>query len=342
MPSAQTSSLTTIFVVDDNAFFRVGLREILRSAGYVVVEAQNGKDALSKMTRLLPDLIISDINMPVMDGYMFYQEVRKHPEWVGIPFIFLTAYSEPKDVVIGKKLGVEDYLTKPIDYDELLGSVQAKLARFRELKFIQLQQAYEASLTMLANSIEVRDSYTRGHVERVTAYAEALGQSLGWPQHEINILRFGAILHDVGKVQIRDEILRKPGPLTAVERREMRAHPIIGAKMLARIPFLQAAVPIVRHHHERWDGRGYPDGLAGNAIPMGARIVCLVDAFDAITTTRSYRAGRSFDIGKSELTRAAGKMFDPNLVALFLELDRQGVVQKISDEWTPLEDLPKA
>ncbi len=333
---ARTQSLisqATIFVVDDNAFFRIGLREVLRKAGYLVVEAENGERALKKMETNTPDLIISDISMPVMDGYAFFKAVRENPEWVGIPFIFLTAYNTQGDIIEGKKLGVEDYLTKPIDYSELLITVQAKLARFRELKLLQLQFAYEASLTMLANAIEVRDSYTRGHVERVTAYAETVAKSLQWSQEEINILRFGAILHDIGKIQIRDEILHKPGPLTPEEREEIETHPIVGAQMLAGIPFLEKVAPIVRHHHERWDGQGYPDGLSGEEIPMAARIVTLVDTFDAITTTRPYRVARSPEVARAELAKNAGTMLDPHLVEAFLQLCKTGAIETIARQW---------
>ncbi len=333
---ARTQSLfghATVFVVDDNAFFRIGLREVLRRAGYLVVEAENGERALQKMKASTPDLIISDISMPVMDGYAFFQAVRENPEWVGIPFIFLTAYNTQDDIIQGKKLGVEDYLTKPIDHDELLITVQAKLARFRELKLLQLQFAYEASLTMLANAIEVRDSYTRGHVERVTAYAEAMAQALQWAQEEINILRFGAILHDIGKIQIPGDILRKPAPLTAEERKEIQTHPVVGAQMLSGVPFLRKAAPIVRHHHERWDGKGYPDGLKEEEIPIGARIVTIVDTFDAITTTRPYRAARSPEVAKTELKENAGTMLDPYLVEAFLQLCKSGVIDTIIREW---------
>ncbi len=323
----------TIFVVDDNAFFRVGLREILKSEGYTVIEAQDGRDALRKMRDTTPELIISDINMPHMDGYAFFQEVHANPQWVGIPFIFLSAYDSPEDVVAGKKLGVEDYLTKPIDYNELVSIVQAKLTRFRELRMVQLQQAYEASLTMLANAIEVRDSYTRGHVERVTAYALAIARVLGWSEADLNTLRLGAILHDIGKIQIRDEILRKKGALTPEERREMRTHPVVGAKMVERIPFLTACVPIILSHHERWDGSGYPHGLAGKDIPVGARLLSIADSFDAITTTRSYREARALETGKTEIIRSSGTMYDPKMVEAFLEAWKQGEIHRIAATW---------
>jgi len=319
--------------VDDNAFFRVGLREILRAEGYTVIEAQNGEEALRKMRATTPDLIISDINMPGMDGYAFYQAVRADSHWVGIPFIFLTAYNNQNDIIAGKKLGVEDYLTKPIDYNELVSTVQAKLMRFRELRAAQLQQAYEASLTMLANAIEVRDSYTRGHVERVTAYALAIARRMKWNQAALNTLRLGAILHDIGKIQIRDEILLKNGPLSNDERREMAQHPLIGARMVERIPYLSECVPIIRHHHERWDGSGYPDGLSGVDIPAGARLLSIADSFDAITTTRSYRQARALESGKAEILRAAGTMYDPDMVGAFLEAWRQGDIHHIAEMW---------
>jgi putative two-component system response regulator len=282
-----------------------------------VMTAGNGQEGLEQMVITSPDLILSDIAMPIMDGYDFFKEVRARPEWVTIPFLFLTARGEREDITVGRDLGVEDYLVKPLTRDELLTAVRSRLARSRQLHMVQLQSAYEASLTMLANAIEVRNEYTRGHVERVTAYALLLADQLGWQGKRLEALRFGAILHDIGKIHVPESILTKKGPLTAEEWVEIKRHPVNGAEMIRDIPYLTLAVPAVRHHHERYDGKGYPDGLAGESIPLEARIVTVADGLDAMTTTRSYRVALSLNQACDEIARCSGTQFDPLVVEAF-------------------------
>ena len=207
--------------------------------------------------------ILSDIAMPVMDGFSFFQNVRSHTDWLTIPFVFLTARNDREHILTGKNLGAEDYLVKPLTRDELVTAVRSRLARSQELRTIQLQQAYEASLTMLANAIDLRDPYTRGHVERVTAYSHALAVNLGWQEDQLEGLRFGAILHDIGKIFIQEGMLFTSSPLTAEDWFEIKRHPLTGAEMIKDMPFLVRAVPVVRHHHERWDGERVSRRLAG-------------------------------------------------------------------------------
>ena len=285
--------------------------------GFNVLTAGNGQEGLEQMVMTSPDLILSDIAMPIMDGYDFFKEVRARPEWVTIPFLFLTARGEREDITLGRDLGVEDYLVKPLTRDELLTAVRSRLARSRQLHMVQLQSAYDASLTMLANAIEVRNEYTRGHVERVTAYALLLADQLGWQGKRLEALRFGAILHDIGKIHVPESILTKKGPLTPEEWQEIKRHPINGAEMIRDIPYLTLAVPAVRHHHERYDGKGYPDGLAGEIIPLEARIVTVADGLDAMTTTRSYRSALSLSQACEEIIRCSGSQFDPLVVEAF-------------------------
>ena len=284
-----------ILVVEDDDFLREGIREILEYAGFMVFTARHGQEALHQMSLVRPDLILSDIAMPIMDGLMFFEAVRKQDDWITIPFIFLTARGDPDDILTGKDLGAEDYLTKPIESKTLIASIRGRLARSHQLRLAQIRQSYETTLTVLANAIEVRDQYTRGHVERVMGYALAIAQQL--PQNQslsdnyalLEQVRFGAILHDIGKIHVPESILCKKGPLTDEEWAEIKRHPVTGAEMLKGIPYLAPAIPVIRHHHERWDGQGYPDRLAGEAIPLAARIVTIADAFDAMTTNRSYR-----------------------------------------------------
>jgi putative two-component system response regulator len=307
----------TLLIVEDNHILRNGLKEMLSMEGFNVLTAGNGQEGLEQMVMTSPDLILSDIAMPIMDGYDFLKEVRARPEWVTIPFLFLTARGEREDITAGRDLGVEDYLVKPLTRDELLTAVRSRLARSRQLHMVQLQSAYEASLTMLANAIEVRNEYTRGHVERVTAYALLLAGQLGWQGKRLEALRFGAILHDIGKIHVPEDILTKKGPLSLDEWTEIKRHPINGAEMIRDIPYLAPAVPAVRHHHERYDGSGYPDGLAGEAIPLEARIVTVADGLDAMTTTRSYRAALSIAQACEEILRCSGSQFDPLVVEAF-------------------------
>lgn len=307
----------TLLLVEDNEVLREGLREILSFEGFNVVTSGNGIEALEQMTTISPDLILSDISMPEMDGYTFFKQVRSTASWVAIPFIFLSARTDKTDVMAGKNLGAEDYLTKPVGRDELVTAVRSRLVRSRQLQMAQLQQAYEASLTALANAIDLRDQYTRGHVERVTSISLTLAHYLGWQERRLEQLRFGAILHDIGKIHIQESTLLKTTPLTEAEWAEIRRHPVMGADMIKDIPYLAPAVPVIRHHHERWDGRGYPDGLAGENIPIAARIVALADAFDAMTSKRSYSKSRELEEAHQEIIRCSGSQFDPKMVEIF-------------------------
>ena len=323
----------TLLVVDDNEALREGLSEMLSFEGFAVLTAENGFEALEKMRVISPDLLISDITMPQMDGYSFFNAVRARTEWVTIPFIFLTARAEREDVLMGKNMGAEEYLVKPMSREELVTAVRARLARSRQLEMAQLQQAYEASLTALANAIDLRDRYTRGHVERVTAYAMTIAACMEWPPWRVEQLRFGSILHDIGKIHIRETTLFKETSLTDEEWDEIKKHPINGAEMIKDIPYLSHAIPIVRHHHERWDGNGYPDQLAGDKIPIEARIVAVADAFDAMTTERPYSPSRDLEEAYDEILNCTGKQYDPSVVEAFQVAWNLGEIQKIKAIW---------
>lgn len=318
-----------ILIVEDNDMLRDGLQEMLAYEGFNVLSARNGEEALKQMSARQPELIVSDVSMPVMDGYDFYMTVRTHPEWTAIPFIFLTARTEPSDVLTGRNLGVDDYLTKPISREELVSTIRSRLNRSRQIQMAQLQQAYQASLTALANSIEVRTPNSFGHVERLTQYAVKLANYMGWHQTRIEQIRFGAILHDIGKIHVPQTTLLKPGPLDQEEWALVKRHPITGAEMIKDLPFLEEAIPIVRHHHERWNGEGYPDGLAGKVIPEGARIVAVADTFDSMTTDRPYCVQCSPEQALEEITALAGENYDPAVVLAMQRAWKDKEIQKI-------------
>jgi putative two-component system response regulator len=315
MPEAHGAK---ILVVEDNEVLREGIQILLEADGFQVLTAGSGLEGLKVMQASCPDLILSDIAMPEMDGYAFFVAVRARPEWVTIPFIFLTARGGREDVFEGRKLGVEDYLIKPINRHELLTTIRSRLTRSQEIQLAQLQQAYEASLIMLSNAIELRDLYTRGHVERVMAFSLALARHMGWSTTQLGFLQFGSILHDIGKIYIREDILRKPSSLEVDEWGEMKRHPILGAELVKNIPYLAPAIPVIRHHHERWDGKGYPDGLAGNEIPLAARIVAVADSLDAMTSLRVYQVPIQPDRAYQEIINNRGIRYDPQVVDAFI------------------------
>jgi len=306
-----------LLIVEDNLVLREGLGLLLELEGFKVFTAANGRAALEKMNSINPDLIISDIGMPEMDGYAFFRAVRNRPEWVSLPFIFLTARGEKEDILVGKDLGAEDYLVKPIAHEDLLTAVRARLSRSQQLRVAQLRQAYEISLSVLASAIEARTQGTRSHAKTVVTYAFALAEQIGWHGVRLEQLRFGAILHDVGMIHISEAMLVQTEPLTETEWSDIKQHPLTGSEIIKDIPYLATAVPVVRFHHERWDGKGYPDGLVGETIPLTARIVTLADALDAMVAERPYRTPRSLEEAYLEILRNSGSQFDPNLVAAF-------------------------
>ena len=309
-----------ILVVEDNADMRQVLTSTLELERYAVFQAENGHAALAMLQRVTPDLILSDVNMPRMNGIDFYKALRLNPRWLPIPFIFLTANDSPADIRAGRKLGVEDYLTKPIDTADLLAVVNARLLRVVEVEVAQIGRAYLETVNVLANTIEGRDSYTHGHVERVAAYARPLAQALGWASEHLRNLEFGARLHDIGKIIVPDSVLNKAETLTRDEWEVMKQHPAAGARILREISHLQVTVPYVLFHHERWDGSGYPHGLKGKDIPIEGRLLAVADVYDALTTARPYHPARnSYEVCQF-LETNAGRLFDPNLVPIFVRL----------------------
>jgi putative two-component system response regulator len=321
-----------LLVVEDDPAMRVAFRDVLEGAGYRVLTASNGEIALDILESNRPSLILSDISMPVMDGYKLFEAVRMIPGGTSIPFIFLTARGTREDIFAGKSLGADDYITKPVTTSELLASVKARLARTDELMVAQLRNAYKESLFVLANAIEARDQYTHAHMYRLNGYAQALAGEMGWDELECESLEFGAILHDIGKIYIPESVLRKPGDLNADEWVEMKKHPEVGARMIRDIHYLASAAPMILHHHEQWDGSGYPDGLRESEIPEGARLLAVADSFDAMTSDRPYRKALTADEAYQEIVSRSETQFDPQVVKALDRCWENGVIAQILQE----------
>jgi putative two-component system response regulator len=311
-----------ILVVEDNKNVRDAITKSLQIENYQVHPAKNGEEALKFLQMYTPDLILSDIYMPKINGIELFSQVRNNMHLKAIPFVFLMGETREDITLTIRDLGVEDWITKPIDTKRLIGTINTRLLRAAEVKIAHIDQAYLETVEVLANAVEGRDRYTRGHIERVTTYALWMAEELRWPSENIRILQFGSRLHDIGKVIVPDQILNKPGQLNAEEWDLMKKHPIAGAKIIQKISHLEEAIPYVLHHHEKWSGDGYPHGLNGREIPLGARILALADVYDAMTTLRPYRPARSRDVVLKLIAEDSGKHFDPDLVPTFTQVIR--------------------
>ena len=308
-----------ILLVEDDAPLLDVMRYLLEAEGYEVCPAVNGKQALELFVSSRPNLVVSDIMMPEMNGYELLEAIRIMPEGITVPFLFLSARTERADVDRARSLGVDDYLFKPFEAPELINAVRARLDRRRVIELFDTRAAHLQTVIMLANVIETRDPYTAGHLERVRRLALNLAFALNWNTEDIAILEFGAILHDIGKIVVPSQVLKKTGPLTKEEWKLMRQHPEVGAKMLEGVDHLKAAVPYVLNHHEWWNGSGYPAGLKGEKIPREGRLLAIADAFDAMTTNRPYHSSMPAVDALDELARYRGIYFDPDMVDAFIQ-----------------------
>jgi putative two-component system response regulator len=315
----KTSMSDSILLVDDNPLLLSGARMTLEMKGFQVVTAKNGREALQVLEKVHPDLIVSDVMMPECDGFTLLAQIRTRPEWISIPFLFLTALDDPQSLKRGRELGADDYLTKPFSPLSLVQAVNSRLARARSLENAHSTEAYLQTITVMARAIEARDRLTGEHVERVSRYAQELARGLGWEEAHIKEIRLAAIVHDVGKLIVPDAVLNKPGKLTEEEWRIMKTHPTRGAEILASLKQVGMVVDGVMYHHERYDGGGYPAGLAGENIPAIGRLLAVVDAYDTMTNDRPYRKGLGQDAALEQLRLGAGTQFDPHMVEVFIQ-----------------------
>jgi putative two-component system response regulator len=323
-----------VLVAEDDAATRALLRASLERGELTVRDVGDGMAALDEIRRDPPDVALLDIGMPGMDGLEVTRAIRADATTFLLPVILVTARGRLEDKVAGLEAGASDFVTKPFEPAELLARVRTNLRLSRALA--RLENTRDV-LVALATAVDAKDPMTEHHCGRVADAALTLATAAGLSEDEIEAVGYGAVLHDIGKIGIAEAVLTKPGLLTDSERIEMQRHPDIGAGILQPLRLGQLVGPIVRSHHERWDGAGYPAGNHGEAIPIGARIVAVVDAYDAMTHDRPYRTALSEEAAREELVANRGTQFDPQLVDLMLEIldGRRDVPRVPAGAFTP-------
>jgi putative two-component system response regulator len=310
--------MTRILVIDDEAVVRNVMVEILESSGYEVAVAETAERGLALLDSCDPDILVSDILMPGLSGLELLDAVRARR--ASLPVVLVTGGGTYDILTKALARGAAGLVTKPFSHTQLIAAVDDALDRSQRSEEELRERLFAPTLaTALANAIEARNAELGGHCERLACFAVDIAQQLGLSDSEVESVRLGAILHDIGKIGIPDSVLLKPGPLDAGERTVIETHTLIGDHLLEPLDLLASARPIVRHHHERWDGTGYPDGLAGEEIPLGARIVAVADAVEAMSAERVYRKALSIDQIIAELRIERGAAWDPRIVDLALD-----------------------
>src|SRR6204780_1255595 len=309
-----------ILIVDDETATRAALEMLLHREGFEVRDASSGEAALAECAAFRPDLILLDILMPGIDGFEVCRRIKATPETRLTPVVLITGLSETEDRIKGINAGADDFLSKPIDLNELLARTRSLL---RLKQYTDELENAEAGRFSLAHSIEARDPYTHGHCERLAEMSARMGERLGVPEEQIKALRRAGVVHDIGKVAVPDSILLKPGPLTADETKVMQKHPVVGERICAPLKTFRLVLPIIRHHHEKFDGSGYPDGLVGDAIPLTARVLQLSDVYDALTTDRPYKVAFTPEVALDLMGEEAERgWWDRGLFEAFREMIR--------------------
>ncbi|HEV8523633.1 MAG TPA: HD domain-containing phosphohydrolase [Terriglobales bacterium] len=309
-----------ILVVDDNQDNVVLMRELLGSRGYEVLSAATAEEAQDLIHSQPPDLILLDVIMPGKSGYELCRELKQDPQTRLIPVVMITGLTDREDKIRGIEAGADDFLNKPIFPEELFARANS-LLKLKE--FTDELENVETVLFSFALGVEARDPYTEGHCDRLSRYASELGRHLGLDEESVVALKRGGVLHDVGKIRIPDEILKKGSNLTPQEWEIMKQHPIIGENICKPLKSLRKVLPIIRNHHEHWNGTGYPDGLRGHDIPLLARILQVVDVYDALRTERPYKPALSHeDSERTMIEEAQAGLWDRELVREFFAMLR--------------------
>jgi putative two-component system response regulator len=317
-PSYVPEKRPKVLIVDDNVTNVELLFAHLKPYNYELEKAYDGEEALKKIEASPPDLILLDLMMPKLSGYEVCQKIKTDPKTQFIPVIVITALKELEDKIRAIEMGADDFLMKPFNKVELITRVKS-LLKLKEL-YDDVDRS-ETIIFTLAEMLEAKDVYTRGHSERVAKYSVLLARYIGLSEPDQEWIRRGALLHDVGKIGVRESILNKPEKLSQEELAHIRSHPARGCEICRTLNSLAPCLPIIRHHHERIDGLGYPDGINDKELTIGPRIVSVADAYDALTSNRPYRKGippaEALKIFEKE--KESGQ-WDPKLVGEFIKL----------------------
>lgn len=306
-----------ILVVDDNRTNALLLERVLSGEGHLIDVASDGQEALERINRNCPDLILLDLDMPRVDGYEVCRRVKNEPATRLVPIVIVTAQNAFEAKLKAWELGADDFITKPFQCLEVVARCRSLL---RIKRLVEERDSAEAVVFAFARVVEAKSPYTHGHSERVAAYAMTLAAEVNLPEEQWETLRKGALLHDIGKVSVPDAILDKPETLTTAEFEIMKQHTVQGARIAEPLRSVRDAVPMIRWHHERLDGRGYPDGLFGAAIPFMVRILSVADVYDSLSSARPYRGAIPHKQCLEILRRdAAGGGLDPALVESFCQ-----------------------
>jgi cyclic di-GMP phosphodiesterase len=316
--SALINPNSKILIVDDSPENIETVEQILEDFKYEIFKAYNGDDALELVEQIDPNIILLDVMMPGKNGFEVAEILKQNEKTRLIPIIMLTALDGQDERLRGYQIGVDDFISKPFNIFELRARVRNLLQLHTYIS--ELDHA-EQIIFSLARTVEAKDKYTEGHSERLSIMSTKLGRKINLQESDLIILRRGGILHDIGKIAIQDSILQKEGPLTDEEFEIIKTHPAEGERICAPLKSLKPILPVILHHHEKYNGSGYPAGLKGSDIPIHARIMGIVDCYDALTTTRSYRPSMSIDrtLGIMDNETTKGK-WDPFLFNKFLEL----------------------
>lgn len=326
----------TILIVDDDRMNLVTAQKFLMEE-YKVVGVNSGKQAFKYLMKFRPDLILLDIFMPEIGGFEVMKLLQENRDWCKIPVIFLTADRKMETESKCFQMGAHDFITKPFEPGIMLNRIRRAieldgyrkdLQRRLEEKTREVELVTIQAITTVANTIDAKDDYTKGHSIRVAYYSEALARKIGWSEEEVQNIHYIALLHDIGKIGVPDSVLNKPFKLTNVEFELIKNHTVMGAEILKDIKMFPHVSVGAKFHHERYDGRGYPSGLKGDEIPLVARVIGIVDSYDAMTSNRVYRKRLQDEMVKQELIRGKGTQFDPYLVDQFMELLEEGNLQQ--------------
>lgn len=307
-----------VLLVEDDEQQRVLSHSILSRDGFLVTCATDGQEAEFELATNPPDLVLMDVNIPHKDGFQVCENIKRNPETRLIPVVLITGLSQAKDRLRGIEAGADDFLTKPIEPIELKARIRSLLKRKEYTD--ELERA-ERVLMALGASIEAKDPYTDGHCERISRLSVIFGTELGLSDDELRALETAGSVHDIGKIAVPDAILQKPGPLLPEEWAIMREHPIVGERICMPLRSFHLVSPIIRHHHEKQDGSGYPDGLKGADVPKLARVMQLADIFDGLTSGRPYRAALSTEEALTEMHKEVEKgWWDKSMFQTFAAL----------------------